>query len=391
MRHERSNIREVTEHDAEGYSHKRVSDVPARPSSALDSAFSSVINPTFRSGGTESISWRIEVVQCLVTGVAGFIGSHLAEKLVEMGHFVIGVDKFSTYYDPAIKRSNLTELFNSKSFGLIHKDVNTLTLEDLRGTEIVFHEAAQPGVRSSWGKEFDAYVSDNILATQRLLELSRRLELKRFVYASSSSVYGEAERSVSETDSTKPISPYGITKLAAESLCMMYYRAYTIPATSLRYFTVYGPRQRPDMAFHRFIRSAIEQKPIVIFGNGNQRRDFTYVQDVVNANVASIEAECVGRIFNIAAGSSITLKEAVIMIEELTGTRLDLRYEPAQRGDLANTSANIDLARKVLSFEPSLPFREGLKAEVDWLRRLLEVKVARESGIAAGIPQRDVA
>jgi len=312
-------------------------------------------------------------VRCLVTGVAGFIGSHLAERLVANGHTVIGVDRFSDYYDPSIKKSNLASLMGSNNFSLVQRDVASLTEREVTNADVIFHLAAQPGVRGSWGRSFETYVSDNIIATQRLLELVKGLKLRRFVFASSSSVYGEAgPNPATEDEQTKPLSPYGVTKLAAENLCMTYYRNYWVPAVTLRYFTVYGPRQRPDMAFHRFIRAARDEKPLVIYGTGNQKRDFTFVSDAVDANISCIEADCVGRIMNIAGGRSVEVMETVRILESLTGKSLKLKFEENRRGDVSSTAGDITLAKEVLSFNPKITLEEGLKAELDWIVNLTE-------------------
>ena len=312
-------------------------------------------------------------MRCLVTGVAGFIGSHLAERLVANGHTVIGVDRFSDYYDPSIKKSNLASLMGSNNFSLVQRDVASLTEREVTNADVIFHLAAQPGVRGSWGRSFETYVSDNIIATQRLLELVKGLKLRRFVFASSSSVYGEAgPNPATEDEQTKPLSPYGVTKLAAENLCMTYYRNYWVPAVTLRYFTVYGPRQRPDMAFHRFIRAARDEKPLVIYGTGNQKRDFTFVSDAVDANISCIEADCVGRIMNIAGGRSVEVMETVRILESLTGKSLKLKFEENRRGDVSSTAGDITLAKEVLSFNPKITLEEGLKAELDWIVNLTE-------------------
>jgi len=309
-------------------------------------------------------------VRCVVTGVAGFIGSHLAESLAAKGHDVTGVDKFSDYYDPSVKKSNLASLLASNNFSLIQKDVCSLAERDLANAEVIFHLAAQPGVRGSWGKSFETYVFDNVLATQKLLELSKGLKLKRFIFASSSSVYGEMGLApASEGDHTKPLSPYGVTKLAAENLCSAYYKNHSVPVVVLRYFTVYGPRQRPDMAFHRFLRAATEDMPLTIYGDGNQKRDFTFVLDAVDANVSCIEADCVGKVMNIAGGRSVELNETVRIIQRLTGKTLNLVFDARQKGDVGNTSGDITLAREVLSFRPKITLEDGLKAELAWMIR----------------------
>src|SRR5919198_448024 len=217
----------------------------------------------------------------LITGVAGFIGSHLAERLVDSGESVVGVDSFTTYYDPAVKRRNIERLLSSDSFRLVEGSLREVDLNELLSrTDVVYHLAAQPGVRRSWGREFEIYLNENLLATQLLLEVVRDAGLRRFVFASSSSVYGDAERMPThESDSPRPVSPYGVTKLAGEHLCHLYFSRFDVPIVSLRYFTVFGPRQRPDMAFTRFIQAAAEDREIEVFGDGLQSRDFTYVDD----------------------------------------------------------------------------------------------------------------
>ncbi|HKC19428.1 MAG TPA: NAD-dependent epimerase/dehydratase family protein, partial [Candidatus Dormibacteraeota bacterium] len=226
----------------------------------------------------------LEKGKVVVTGAAGFIGSHLCERLLADGHEVVGVDCFADYYDRARKEANLHGAMSHKSFSLEEVDIADVDINRvLRGASIVFHLAGQPGVRPSWGPDFDRYVHDNIVATQRLLEGLRDVELDRFVFASSSSVYGNAEVfPTKESTLPRPISPYGMTKLAAEHLVFVYMRNFNMPATALRYFTVYGPRQRPDMAFYRFMDAMVDGREIEIFGDGEQTREFTYVSDAVD-------------------------------------------------------------------------------------------------------------
>src|SRR5215213_5528429 len=225
----------------------------------------------------------------LVTGAAGFIGSHLADRLLADGVEVRAVDRLSDYYDVDLKRANLANLETHSSFSFLEGDLNQTELGPLLdGVEVVFHLAAQPGVRASWGREFEIYLSDNLLATQRLLEECRERELRRFVFASSSSIYGDAERfPTKETDPPAPVSPYGVTKLAAEHLSRQYFGGFGVPTVGLRYFTIFGPRQRPDMAFNRFIRAGLDGEAIDVYGDGLQERDFTYVGDAVEATVAA--------------------------------------------------------------------------------------------------------
>ena len=236
-------------------------------------------------------SRSIAPVSALVTGAAGFIGSHLSERLLDDGVEVRGVDRFSDYYDVALKRANLALLESRPGFSFTEGDLNELDLAQLLdGVDVVFHLAAQPGVRASWGREFEIYLRDNLLATQRLLEESRSHELRRFVFASSSSIYGDAEHfPTKETDAPGPVSPYGVTKLAAEHLGRQYFKGFGVPTVALRYFTIFGPRQRPDMAFNRFISAGLDGEPIAVFGDGLQERDFTYVSDAVAATIAAGE------------------------------------------------------------------------------------------------------
>lgn len=313
-------------------------------------------------------------MRCVVTGVAGFVGSHLAERLVAEGHHVTGVDVFTDYYPRAIKERNLRNLLTSPQFNLIEGDLCTLNLDALLAdTEWIFHEAAQAGVRDSWGLGFADYITCNIDATQRLLEAAKGAPfLQRFVYASSSSVYGDAdELPVTERTPTRPVSPYGVTKLAAEHLCTLYWRNYQVPTVSLRYFTVYGPRHRPDMAFHKFGKALLLGEPITIYGDSSQTRDFTFVSDVVEANVRAATAPAVeGMVFNIAGGAHVSLRETIDLMRELSGCDTRIEYHPTARGDVRDTRASITLAQTCLGYAPQIPLRVGLQAEIDYLRAL---------------------
>ena len=274
-------------------------------------------------------------MHCLVTGVAGFIGSHVAEALLLQGNSVIGVDSFTDYYARSIKERNLSRLRTFSNFRLVEVDLCTADLTALiKGTSVVLHQAGQPGVRMSWGDQFVDYVGHNIMATQRLLEAARRTDVQRFVYASSSSVYGNAV-SFPTTEATlpKPFSPYGVTKLAAEHLCSVYAENWGLSTVSLRYFTVYGPRQRPDMAFHRFISAALHGREIEVYGNGEQRRDFTYVGDVVRANLLAAQRPLPpGSILNIAGGSHATVNMVLKHIADLVGDEVRVRHVGAEIG-----------------------------------------------------------
>jgi UDP-glucose 4-epimerase len=315
-------------------------------------------------------------VRALVTGAAGFIGSHLSEALLAAGHEVVGVDCFLDYYPRAIKERNLLGARSSSRYrfveaSLVEADLGRL----LEGTEWVFHQAAQAGVRASWGSDFKIYSDNNVYATQRLLEACRKRPLRRFVYASSSSVYGDTDDlPMRETSLTRPVSPYGVTKLAGEHLAWLYWKNYGIPTVALRYFTVYGPRQRPDMALHRFIRAVLGNEEIALYGDGDQSRDFTFVTDIVAANVAAAEREVSGRVFNVGGGSRTTVNETIATIADLAGSQARVRRLDVQKGDVRHTAADTGAARDALGFRPRVALREGLQREVEWLRE------ARASG-----------
>ena len=311
-------------------------------------------------------------LRCLVTGAAGFIGSHLTERLLDEGYEVTGIDCFTPYYSRTMKMSNLSLLRPRDHFTFLEEDLLTADLTQLLGgMDYVFHLSAQPGVRASWGRCFDTYVRNNIVATQRLLEAAKNVELKRFIYASSSSVYGESNRfPMTETITPHPVSPYGVTKLAGEHLCHLYRQNFGIPIVALRFFTVFGPRQRPDMAFHRFIAAAMSHKEIVVYGDGQQIRDFTFVRDVVHATVLAMEADAVGETLNIGGCSQITIRETIDLIGRLLGCTLRVRYAKGQSGDVTHTGADITKARRFLGYEPKTDIEAGLRAEVEWLMTL---------------------
>jgi UDP-glucuronate 4-epimerase len=306
-------------------------------------------------------------MRALVTGVAGFIGSHLAERLVGSGADVVGVDSFAPYYDPELKRGNLTGLVDSGSFRLVEGNLRELALAELlEGADVVFHLAAQPGVRRSWGREFAVYTDENLLATQRLLEAVKECGPVPFVFASSSSIYGDAERlPTSESAEPMPVSPYGVTKLAGEHLCRLYHSRFSVPTVMLRYFTVYGPRQRPDMAFDRFISAASEGRPIEVFGDGLQSRDFTFVADAVEATIAAGEAGRPGEAYNVAGGSQATVLEVLEALSGLMGRELEVRHLEAVPGDARHTGGDTAKARRDLSFSPETALAEGLARQVE--------------------------
>jgi len=311
---------------------------------------------------------------CIVTGAAGFIGSHLCRRLLSEGYEVRGVDAFIDSYPKRIKDRNLAPLLQAKNFRFFAEDLNTLDLgEILYGAEYVFHLAAQAGVRSSWGSGFSLYTHCNISATQRLLEESRRFTLRKFIFASSSSVYGLCpDIPWVETSQTHPFSPYGVTKLAAEHLCTLYHRNWGVPATSLRFFTVYGPGQRPDMAFHKFFRAVLGGQPIPVFGDGRQSRDFTYVDDIIDALTASMNQGKVGEVYNIGGGNRIALNEIFPLLETICGRRIVIDNKGSQKGDVPDTYADIEKARKDLGFTPETSLHDGLEAEWRWIRSLYE-------------------
>jgi len=309
-------------------------------------------------------------MNALVTGCAGFIGSHLAESLLEDGIHVVGVDCFNANYGRKEKLRNLERARELGDFEFVPIDLSRGDLSDVvADCDVIFHLAAEPGVRDSWGKRFESYLRNNILATQSLLEALRPWPEKRLVYASSSSIYGDAECLPTPEDVIpEPISPYGMTKLAGEHLCELYRANYGMESVRLRYFTVYGPRQRPDMAFHRFCQAAIAGAPIEVFGDGTQTRDFTFVSDIVAATRAASAADDVsGEVFNVGGGSRIAVNHALAQIGELAGRELDVRYLGHRSGDVNDTGADTTRARAKLGFVPMVSFEDGLRAQFDWV------------------------
>lgn len=307
----------------------------------------------------------------LVTGAAGFIGSHLSERLLRDGHDVVGVDCFIPYYDPAIKRVNLKRLAEHNNFTFVEKDLRASDLTpDMSGCEAVFHLAAMPGLMKSW-EDFPLYSTCNIEATQRLLEAARATRLPHFIHVSTSSVYGR-EATDPEDSPTRPFSPYGITKLAAENLCRAYEANFGTPITILRYFSVYGPRQRPDMAYHILIRALLEGRAFPMFGDGEQTRSNTFVADCVEATylAARKREQALGEVFNIGGGQIVSLNEVVRMLEDLTGKKANIERRPARPGDQKHTAANIEKVKSRLGYRPVTPVFEGLKAEVEWIKSL---------------------
>jgi nucleoside-diphosphate-sugar epimerase len=311
-------------------------------------------------------------MKALVTGGAGFIGSHLSERLLADGAEVLAIDSFTDYYPRAIKERNLEVLGGRAGWRFIEADLNTLDLrEALSGITHVFHLAAQAGVRKSWGRDFRAYTTANVDATQRLLEACVGLPIERVVYASSSSVYGdEVGMPMREDAMVQPVSPYGVTKLAAEHLCHLYCVNHGVPAVSLRYFTVYGPRQRPDMGFHRFFSALLEGRPVVQYGDGLQTRDFTFIADIVTATAAAAVQGAAGRVYNIGGGSRVSLRDVFEMIARVSGRRLEIDRQPAQKGDMRDTYADTSRARADLGFRPSVDLEAGLRAMFTWMEAI---------------------
>lgn len=314
--------------------------------------------------------------KCLVTGGAGFIGSHLCERLLDDGHKVCAVDAMHDHREGGIDRQ-------SKNFNPIIGRLNEWTVWDLayprglenllEGIDYVFHLAATPGVRESWGDSFEDYDRNNVLATQRLLEACVGRDIKRFVYASSSSIYGDALGMPwsEETTLPSPQSPYGVTKLAGEHLCRLYAKQRGVPTVCLRYFTVYGPRQRPDMAFYRFMRALIDRKPITVYGDGEQTRDFTYVADAVDATIRAMRYPKSGAIFNVGGGSCVTVMEALKMLWRVTGESVSMGYLITHgfqmAGDVRHTLADNRKIRSALGWEPKVSLEQGLRAQWEWM------------------------
>jgi UDP-glucuronate 4-epimerase len=305
------------------------------------------------------------VTRYLVTGCAGFIGSHLTDALVQRGHEVIGVDAFTDYYPRPQKEANLEKARGAAGLSLVEVDLSEGALEPLlENVDGIFHLAAQPGVRGSWGATFAHYVRDNILATQRLFEAAASRGV-RIVMSSTSSVYGNAETYPTREEAIpRPVSPYGVTKLACESLARAYTESFALEVVLLRYFTVYGPRQRPDMAFARIISALLSGHPFSVYGSGEQSRDFTFVDDAVEATIAAMERGPDALVYNVGGGSETTLNGAIALCETFAGTRLDVVNEPVARGDVRRTGADTTLIRSQLGWRPKTSLAEGLAAQL---------------------------
>ncbi len=322
-------------------------------------------------------------MKVVVTGAAGFIGSHLCERLLADGHQVTGLDSFTDYYSRDLKERNLEaprqhRNFTFEELDLVEDDFSRATAD----ASVVFHLADQSAVGPSWGSHFDRFVRDNIVATQRLFDAVKQLPIHRLVYASSSAVYGDAEMSPTrETALPRPISPYGMTKLAAEHLALLYMRTFAIPVVALRYFTVYGPRQRPDMALARFIQALATGQEIEVFGDGENARDFTYISDAVDGTIKAATANVAGQVLNIGGGSRVTINQVLTALEEISGMNARRRYLPATPGDPKNAVASINLARERLGWEPRVSFREGLTKQWEWFQETQNRAQVRSEGV----------
>lgn len=309
----------------------------------------------------------------LVTGAAGFIGSYLCETLLRRGDLVRGVDAFTTFYDPGRKRQNLRTALADANFELVSADLATASLDDaLEDIDAVVHLAGEPGVTGSWGASFSRYVERNVVATQRLLEASATRGVERFVYASSSSVYGVGADVLRARGEPRPASPYGVSKLAGEALASAYAHSQGLSTVSLRYFSVYGPRQRPDMAAHRFIEALLEGRPVTVYGDGGQVRDFTYVGDIVEATVRALTADVpAGAVLDVASGHPTSVRTLVDLVTELVGVGdAAIRTCDERAGDVPRTAGLIEAAHQHLGWLPTVDLRSGLTRQVRWHRDL---------------------
>lgn len=309
------------------------------------------------------------MTRILVTGAAGFIGSHLCEALLARGHEVRGLDAFTEFYDPRRKCANLRCASAHPRFELVSSDLSQASLAAaLDGVDRVAHLAGEPGVTSSWGSSFDRYLQRNVLATQRLLEAVTAHGVRRLVYASSSSVYGPGPDGPASRRALRPASPYGVTKLAAETLVGAYAQTRGLSTVSLRYFSVYGPRQRPDMAAHRFIEALLEGRPLLLCGDGQQARDFTYVEDVVDATVRALFADLADdTVLDIASGRPVTVASLIQHLRELVGSSsAPVRRVEERPGDVPRTEGQIEATCQLLDWRPATDLRSGLAQQLRW-------------------------
>jgi UDP-glucose 4-epimerase len=311
-------------------------------------------------------------MKVLITGVAGFVGSHLAEKLLSENYDVVGIDKFLDNYPRRFKQKNLEPSLKHRNFKFLEEDLLGLNLRELlKDVSYVFHLAAQPGVRSSWGDEFIQYSQNNIMATQVLLEAGKESGVKKIVYASSSSVYGDTDDlPMREDGNTRPVSPYGVSKLAAEHLCYLYWKAYGVPTVSLRFFTVYGPRQRPDMFFHIFMDRLRKDQEVPLYDDGEQTRDFTYCGDIVDGLLGAAVYPGAGEVFNLGGGTESSVVNAIHIVEKISGRKAKLKTFERQKGDVRHTRARLDSAREKLGYRPKVSLEEGLRQQWHWIQTL---------------------
>jgi UDP-glucose 4-epimerase len=308
-------------------------------------------------------------LRCLVTGAAGFVGSHLSERLIRDRHDVVGIDSFSDYYSRSQKDANLFGLRKASGFSFAELDLaeSTGLRKVVENVDVVFHLAGQPGVRASWGDGFAGYIKANIVATQRLLEVVKDSRPTKFVYASSSSIYGDAEAfPTPESVLPRPVSPYGMTKLAGEHLCFLYGRNFNFPVVAVRYFTVYGPRQRPDMAFSRFIKGLLEGTPVAVYGDGEQTRDFTFIDDAVEGTLQAALHKHDGETFNLGGGSRVTVNQVLALLESIIERPATIVRKPSEAGDARHTCADTRKAQQYLGYQPRTDLEAGLQQQVKW-------------------------
>jgi len=312
-------------------------------------------------------------MKALITGAAGFIGSHLCERLLTDGWTVVGLDNFDDFYDPQIKRRNIAKCLKNKNFQLVEADIRDRHTCDKiigDGIEIIVHLAARAGVRPSIAQPL-LYADVNVNGTMVLLEAAKKHKTRKFIFVSSSSVYGNNKKvPFSEDDRIDfPISPYAATKKAGELICHTYHHLYNIPITCLRLFTVYGPRQRPDLAIHKFAKLIEQDKPIPVYGNGTMMRDFTYIDDIINGTVAAMQ-KCNGvNIYNLGESRPIIVNDLITEIEKALGKKAIKEYLPPQPGDVERTYADVTKAVRELGYSPTTTIEEGLARFVEWLRQ----------------------